>query len=84
MKEFSKYLVIILAFVFIIIGCNDEEKELPITPGAGGELAKNSCEGCHTDYDLLKQVYTLLILHQQVALVVVAKLHIMNLTIELY
>ena len=58
MKDFSKYLVIILAFVFIVIGCNDEEKELPITPGTGGELAKNSCEGCHTDYELLKQVYT--------------------------
>jgi len=40
-----------------LIGCS-EEKELPITPGGENELAKNSCEGCHTDYDLLKQVYT--------------------------
>lgn len=58
MKEFNKYLIILLALAFIIIGCNDEKKELPITPGGNGELAKNSCEGCHTDYDLLKQVYT--------------------------
>ena len=27
-------------------------------PDAGEQLAKNSCEGCHTDYDLLKQVHT--------------------------
>jgi len=58
MKELSKCLVIIFSLILLVIGCNEEEKDLPITPGAGGELAKNSCEGCHTDYDLLKQVHT--------------------------
>jgi len=58
MKEITKYLIITLSFLFIIFACNEEEKELLTTPGTGGELAKNSCEGCHTDYDLLKTVYT--------------------------
>ena len=58
MKEITKCLFILLSFVFIVVSCNDEEKELPITPGANGELSKNTCEGCHTDYDLLKKVYS--------------------------
>lgn len=58
MNNFSKYLIILIALVFVITACNDDEKELPMTPDAGNQLAKNSCEGCHTDYDLLKQVYT--------------------------
>jgi len=58
MKEITKYLIIMLSLIVIVSACNEEEKDLPITPGSGGELAKNSCEGCHTDYDLLKQVYT--------------------------
>lgn len=58
MKEISKYLIILLSLIVILSACNEEEKDLPITPGNGGELAKNSCEGCHTDYELLKQVHT--------------------------
>ena len=58
MNNFSKYLIILLALVFVITACNDDEKELPMTPDAGNQLAKNSCEGCHTDYDLLKKVHT--------------------------
>lgn len=57
MNNFSKYFIIILALVFVIAAC-DDEKELPISEDTGNQLAKNSCEGCHTDYDLLKQVYT--------------------------
>ncbi|MFZ1289948.1 MAG: hypothetical protein WAR79_07650, partial [Melioribacteraceae bacterium] len=58
MSEFKNFFFIVLSFLLIITACNDEEKDLPITPGANGDLAKNSCEGCHTDYELLKEVFT--------------------------
>ena len=35
MNNFSKYFINNSALVFVITACNDE-KELPITPGAGG------------------------------------------------
>lgn len=57
MKKFTQYSLIIFCLIFIFSAC-EEEKELPIASEEGNQLAKNSCEGCHTDYELLKEVYT--------------------------
>lgn len=57
MKEFTKYAIIILTFILVISACQEDDKELPITSGSENGLAKNSCEGCHTDYELLKSDY---------------------------
>ncbi len=58
MKYIQRFLLLATVIFFAaIIGCSDsKDDEDPIT---AGELAKvNSCEGCHTNYDHLKDVYT--------------------------
>ncbi len=57
MKNLLSYFLIPLLMLVFISACEDE-KDLPIDQGTNGSLAKNSCEGCHTDYELLKTVYT--------------------------
>lgn len=52
------FLTVIFLSAFIFINCSEEKKsdpENPITP-VNKEIA--SCEGCHTNYETLKQVYT--------------------------
>ena len=39
-----------------MVGCKSEEEESIITPDT--PQAFNSCEGCHTNYAVLKEVYT--------------------------
>ena len=58
MNKFSLYFLLTILALAFLSACNNDEKELPITPGGDGTLAKNTCEGCHTDYELLKAVYT--------------------------
>ena len=57
MLKLTKYRISILFLILLITACHDK-KELPIMPDSAEQLAKNSCEGCHTDYELLKEVYT--------------------------
>lgn len=55
--EMKKLLSILLAlFVFIIIGCSEDKEEQPVTPDTA--LEKATCEGCHSNYAVLKAVYT--------------------------
>ncbi len=53
MKKLLSFLLVIS--VLFIIGCSKEEEQ-PIIPESN--LDKASCIGCHTDYNLLKTVYT--------------------------
>jgi hypothetical protein len=55
MKIFFLYIALFL-FIFII-GCKEEEKTDPVSPPAA-EKSVASCEGCHTNYEHLKEVYT--------------------------
>jgi thiosulfate/3-mercaptopyruvate sulfurtransferase len=51
---FSLFTIIIL---FLFSGCKkDDNEDTPVLPDAS--LKVNSCEGCHTNYDHLKEVYT--------------------------
>jgi hypothetical protein len=57
MKRWITKISIILFAALVIIGCQKEDIKVPTDPLQGG-LAKNSCEGCHTNYDLLKQIHS--------------------------
>lgn len=48
---------IILLLMILLIGCEKEEVKIPTEP-AQGVMAKNSCEGCHTDYNYLKAIHS--------------------------
>jgi len=55
MKRNLLSLIIIIFFGLLIFGCGEEPK----TPtNVQQELLVNSCEGCHTNYDYLKKVYS--------------------------
>lgn len=58
MNKFPLFALITVLFLLFISSCTKDDKELPIDPTSEGSLSKSTCEGCHTDYELLKEVYT--------------------------
>jgi len=54
----KKFYNIILIFLFLFIGILTSHCTYKTIDDGSEELASNSCEECHTDYDLLKEVYT--------------------------
>lgn len=54
----SILLSIVLFCAIIIVGCKEEPKDEPITPETSVVKSTASCEGCHTNYETLKKIYT--------------------------
>jgi len=51
-------IILLLSFVVLISACSKKNEEEPITPNDGVTKSVASCEGCHTNYETLKKVYT--------------------------
>jgi hypothetical protein len=57
MKRQVNILILLIAITFLfvlMIGCDQTPKMPDVTKDA--ELASNTCEGCHTNYTLLKEL----------------------------
>lgn len=58
MKNILLYLLAALTFAIIFSACAEDKDELVVDTVSDSDRAINSCEGCHTNYDVLKDVYT--------------------------
>ncbi len=54
----SIFISFCLFLVIVLVGCKKEENEEPVTPETPKAKSVASCEGCHTNYETLKKVYT--------------------------
>ncbi|MFH1195631.1 MAG: hypothetical protein V1720_07940 [bacterium] len=53
----KKLTAISILIIIIVVGCAEEKRtDSPVTPEVAAKV--NSCEGCHTNYEHLKKVYT--------------------------
>ena len=57
MKKKIYSLTAILIVVFLLTNCQKKSEESPITPDPPSENSIASCEGCHTNYIVLKSNY---------------------------
>ncbi|MEW6004020.1 MAG: hypothetical protein AB1695_01775 [Stygiobacter sp.] len=57
MKKLKLIYLITISTAILISSCTKKEEE-PVTPNEEVKKSVASCEGCHTNYEMLKKVYT--------------------------